>query len=62
MRVLFVVRPDFLSNSGGDNTQVLETKMELEKLGVDIELATNLDGRLNGIDVVHVFNMNPSDF
>ena len=62
MKVLFVVRPDFLSNSGGDNTQVLDTKMELEKLGVDIELATNLDGRLNGIDVVHVFNMNPSDF
>jgi glycosyltransferase involved in cell wall biosynthesis len=48
-------------NKGGDTFQMLNTKNELEKLGVevDIKLESNID--LTNYDIVHLFNIqNPS--
>ncbi len=56
LRVLMQNRPDSFEFPGGDTIQMLETKKELECLGVEIsiDLSETLD--VSEYDLVHVFN------
>ncbi len=57
MRVLFGVRPDLRSDSGGDTTQILQTAEHLRTLGVDVVLDDRLALDPSGFDVVHLFHL-----
>lgn len=64
MNILMVNRADALTNYGGDTTQMLETKVELEKLGQRVEIALGpqkLDKYLN-YDLIHIFNIQTAEF
>jgi glycosyltransferase involved in cell wall biosynthesis len=57
MRILMLSRDDVYSVPGGDTIQMVQTKSELEKLGVQVELATiNQAPDVEGFDLIHVFN------
>ncbi|MBM3269495.1 MAG: glycosyltransferase family 4 protein, partial [Candidatus Sericytochromatia bacterium] len=60
-RILFVSRPDLLAVPGGDTTQVLQTKVAMERRGihVDISLATAPDAA--GYTLAHVFDLQLAD-
>lgn len=55
--ILFQSRLDLFDRPGGDTVQMVETKNALEKLGVDVEIKNTLSENLEGIDIVHVFNL-----
>lgn len=57
MRVLWLVRDNLQTHPGGDTTQILQTKAALERLGVSVELASNLPPELERYDVVHLFHL-----
>ena len=57
MRVLFQSRSTLFSVPGGDTVQVLKTKEYLEKLGVDVDISTELEPNLADYDLVHLFNL-----
>lgn len=62
MRVLFYnSRPGWMSQWGGDSTQLIETKRALEYLGVTVEVSDSLDRDMRGFDIAHVFNIQTSD-
>jgi len=63
-RIIFVVRPDLLTNPGGDTVQITETKRHLEILGVSIDIlyANNIINDeilsvLPNARLVHFFNL-----
>ncbi len=57
MKVLMLSRDDVHTVMGGDTFQMLQTKSELEKLGVEVQLGTiNQAPRYKDIDLIHVFN------
>ena len=57
MRVLMINRNDAYSVPGGDTVQMVQTKIQLEKLGIEIEDSA-IDGfSINkGYDLIHIFN------
>jgi glycosyltransferase involved in cell wall biosynthesis len=57
MRVLMINRNDVYKVPGGDTIQMVQTKKQLEKLGVEID-ENLLEGiSINkGIDIIHIFN------
>ncbi|NHM26776.1 glycosyltransferase family 4 protein [Desulfofundulus sp. TPOSR] len=55
MRVLFQIRPDYLTNMAGDSIQMLKTRQYLERLGVRVDVSTTLTD-LRPYDLVHLFN------
>lgn len=57
MRVLFLARSDIYTISGGDTIQISNTADELRKLGVEIDVATNLNVNIKDYDLVHVFQL-----
>lgn len=57
MRVLMQNRVDAFENIGGDTIQMLKTKEELERLGVEVDISLELSPDLNGYDLVHLFNI-----
>jgi glycosyltransferase involved in cell wall biosynthesis len=58
MRVLMVNRTDAHVVSGGDTIQMLQTKNELERVGVDVVTGLVNDcGAFDRFDLVHVFNL-----
>lgn len=57
MKILFQCRPDVFINSGGDTTQCLKTKEYLEKLGVEVDISTELRPSLYGYDIIHLFGI-----
>lgn len=57
MKVLMQNRADAFTNSGGDTVQMLKTKEELEKLGVEVDISLELEPNLDGYDIVHLFNI-----
>ena len=57
MKVLFQNRADALTHWGGDSTQMMETRRELEKLGWRIDVCLDPETNLSGYDLVHVFNI-----
>jgi glycosyltransferase involved in cell wall biosynthesis len=56
MKVLFCSRPDVLTALGGDTIQLVETKAALERLGIQVDIATAAEPDMRGCDLVHVFN------
>ena len=42
---------------GGDTIQMLKTKEYLQKLGVNVEISTELEPVLKGYDLIHLFNL-----
>ncbi|MFQ6878796.1 MAG: glycosyltransferase [Oscillospiraceae bacterium] len=57
MKVLMQIRDNYLTGPGGDTIQLLKTKEALEKLGVNIDISTELEPNLEGYDLVHIFNL-----
>src|SRR5690554_5664891 len=57
MKVLFQIRPDFLTNPAGDSMQMLYTKRYLNSLGVEIDVSTVYTQDYKGYDLVHLFNL-----
>lgn len=57
MKVLMQSRSNFYTLHGGDTVQLLKTKEQLEKLGVEVDLSLELEPDLTGYDVVHLSNV-----
>lgn len=57
MRILFQSRKTLFDAPGGDTIQLLKTKEYLEKLGLEIDISTELTPSLYKYDIVHVFNL-----
>lgn len=57
MRVLMLGRHDVHTVLGGDTVQMIQTKLELEKLGVQVQVGT-VEQRLDPqeYDLIHIFN------
>lgn len=64
MKVLFINRKNALTLSGGDTVQMLNTKNELNNLGVDVEiiLGESDSNNYNNFDLVHLFNIQTDKF
>lgn len=61
MRVLMQNRSDAFKNKGGDTIQMLKTKENLEKLGVEVDISLELEPNLDGYDIIHLFNISRVD-
>jgi hypothetical protein len=57
IRVLMRIRPDYRDRPGGDTVQMQETKRELERLGVTVDVSADEAADLSGCDLVHAFNL-----
>jgi glycosyltransferase involved in cell wall biosynthesis len=57
MRVLMLVRQNLCEHMGGDTTQVLKPAEALRARGVQVELASGVQPRMHGYDVVHLFHL-----
>lgn len=57
MRALWLVRGNLETHPGGDTTQILQTKAALERLGVAVELSSNLSSKLKDYDIIHLFHL-----
>lgn len=57
MKILMQNRINAFSEPGGDTIQMLKTKEYLEKIGCEVLASCDLSPDLNGIDVVHLFNI-----
>jgi polysaccharide pyruvyl transferase CsaB len=57
LRVLMQMRPDYESVPGGDSYQMRHTREALRAEGVQVDVSTELRPRLEGYDLVHVFNL-----
>ena len=57
MRVLMQSRVTLFSVPGGDTIQILKTKEYLERLGVRCDISLDLEPKLEGYDLVHLFNL-----
>lgn len=56
-RILFVNRPNIASLPGGDVVQMMETKRALEQQGLTVDVSTDLEPKIDGYDLVHLFNL-----
>ena len=57
MKVLMLSREDVHTVLGGDTIQMLQTKQELEKLGVQVQLGTaSRSPNFKDFDLIHIFN------
>lgn len=57
MKVLFQSRKTLYTVPGGDTVQLVKTAEYLRKLGVEVAISTELEPRLDGYDLVHLFNL-----
>ena len=57
MRVLIQSRKNFYTLRGGDTVQLTKTKLELEKLGVNVNISLEYSPDLSNYDLVHVSNV-----
>lgn len=60
MKVLFVIRKNVRTIPGGDFVQLLNTKKELENIGIFCYInfgIENLEKIINNFDIVHLFNL-----
>ena len=57
MNVLFQSRKTLFSVPGGDTTQILKTAEYLEKLGIRVDISTELEPNVKNYDIVHIFNL-----
>lgn len=63
MKILFIARPSFYSNSGGDTVQVLNTIKYLKLSGIEAEIKLSHERfDYSGYDLLHFFNIiRPAD-
>jgi glycosyltransferase involved in cell wall biosynthesis len=62
MKVLFQSRVNLFSQYGGDTTQLMKTAECVRRLGHDVSISEEISPSLDGIDIVHAFNlMRPQD-
>lgn len=64
MKILMVNRANAYTQFGGDTMQMLETKMGLEKLGINVEVKLgeqDID-EYKKFDIIHFFNIQTDDF
>lgn len=57
MKVLMLARSDIFSVPGGDTVQIENTAKELKKLGIEVDVATDLKVEIKNYDLVHVFQL-----
>jgi glycosyltransferase involved in cell wall biosynthesis len=57
LKVLLQSRCTLFTVPGGDTIQILKTKEYLVKLGVSIDISTDLEPDLSDYDIVHLFNL-----
>ncbi len=57
MKVLFQGRLGLFDAYGGDRIQVEKTAEQLRRLGVDVDVSTELSPKLEKYDLVHIFQM-----
>jgi len=57
MRVLFQSRKTLFSVPGGDTIQMIKTEKYLKKMGIGVDISTELETNLKNYDIVHVFNL-----
>ena len=57
MKVLMQSRKNFFELRGGDTVQLEKTKMELEKLGVEVDFSLDFEQDLSNYDLVHLSNV-----
>jgi len=57
MKVLMQSRVSLFKVPGGDTIQMLKTKEYLEKLGIEVDVSTELEPDLKGYDIIHLFNL-----
>lgn len=57
MKVLFIGRSDLFQTPGGDFTQMMNTKANLEKMGVRVDVTTDMLPDASGYDVAHIFQI-----
>lgn len=57
MRILFQSRSTLFSVPGGDTVQIQKTAEYLRKLGILVDISTELKPNLQGYDLVHLFNL-----
>lgn len=63
MFVDFAIRPDYLTNRGGDTFQLLKTKEYIEQFGdIDVNIITSPEQMDEGIDILHIFNLQNNKF
>lgn len=58
MKILFLARPDLFRISAGDTVQLAQLTTALEKVGLKIDLRTELENNIiRNYDLVHIFNI-----
>ena len=57
LRILFSSRSTLFLGPGGDTIQIIKTAEELRKLGCNVQVSTDADPPLNGVDLLHIFNV-----
>lgn len=57
MNVLFQSRQTLFTVPGGDTVQLLKTKEYLEKVGIHVDISTELEPDVTSYNVVHLFNL-----
>lgn len=57
MKVLFQSRSTLFTVPGGDTVQLMKTAESLRRLGITVEISTELEPSLVGYDLVHLFNL-----
>ena len=50
-------RANLFEDPGGDTTQILKTRDSLIKLGIEVNISTELEPSIEGYDLVHLFNL-----
>jgi glycosyltransferase involved in cell wall biosynthesis len=57
MKILMQSRVSLFSVPGGDTIQIIKTKEYLEKLGVKVDVSTELEPDVRDYDLIHLFNL-----
>lgn len=57
MKVLMLGRSGLLQGGGGDLVQIQNTAAELQKLGVSVDIKTDLNIDISNYDLIHVFQL-----
>ncbi len=57
MIILFLSRKTLFSDPGGDTVQILKSAEAIRQFGVSVNISTELNPKLSGYDLVHIFNM-----
>jgi len=57
MNILLQSRTTLFSVPGGDTVQLLKTKEYLEKIGIHVDISTELEPDVTPYDLVHLFNL-----